>query len=71
MKKIIALALAVIMLLALVACGTETFKCEICNKEKESSVNEVELMGKTYKACDDCYKGIDEGFDALGDAFDL
>ncbi len=67
MKKIIALVLVLMMMLSFVACGTETFTCEVCNEEKESSVNEIEMLGKTYKACDDCYKEIDEGFEQLED----
>ena len=58
MKKLIAFALAIIMLASLCSCG-KTVECDFCGnevKEKKAHVNEV--WGETMYICDECYNYI-------------
>lgn len=67
MKKIIAVLLLVVMIFSLAACKSK-FTCDACQKEVESSKNEVSIFGVDMVVCDDCYKEYDEGMDELSDS---
>ena len=64
MKKLLAIALVLVMCLALVACGGEDTvkgKCDACGDEAD--LHTVEFNGDKYKVCKDCKKEIDGGFE--------
>ena len=71
MKRIISLALAVIMLVAVAVtfCSCEKKKCITCGEEKfEMFMEEHEKFGVTVYTCKDCQKQIDEAADQVKDA---
>ena len=70
MKKVIALLLLVVMIFSLAACKSK-FTCDACQKEVESSKNNVEVFGVEMVVCDDCYKEYEDNkdvLDGLGDS---
>lgn len=59
MKRFVVLMLALVMILALAACGKggKTMECEVCGKEK--TCHQVTVMGETGWVCSDCEKLLD------------
>ncbi len=55
MKKFIAIVICVISLLCLTAC--KKFTCGLCYEEKTGG-HEIDMFGKTYTICDECYDGL-------------
>jgi ABC-type glycerol-3-phosphate transport system substrate-binding protein len=65
MKKFVKMvALLTVMLLALSACGQETFTCEWCGKTVTGTSHKMSVLGESLKLCDDCYADLKDA--ALG-----
>ena len=65
MKKTVRLLLAALMLvlaLGLTACGSKSFKCDLCGEEKTGKQYETKSGGQTVTVCEDCYEDINNAF---------
>ena len=68
MKKLFALALAVLMIASVFcACGKKTVDCQACGKTKEGKAYKVETFGVKMTVCKDCKEEYDEAMKQLGD----
>ena len=68
MKKLICLALLVVVVLSLfTACGK--FTCDICQEEKSGEKHTKDVLGEEIVMCDDCYTAAEDAADALSDLF--
>ena len=56
MKKMFALLLMVVVLVASFASCASKFTCDMCNKEVEGKKHTVTVEGEKGDLCDDCYK---------------
>ncbi len=72
MKRILCLALVVLMMCAmLAACGS--FTCDVCKETRTSHKNSKTIDGETLVYCDDCKEAVDalqqiaDSLNALGD----
>lgn len=59
-KKNIATITLIVLLLSLAACGNKSFKCNVCNEEKDGKSYKSQLMGEEVTVCEDCYKSMSE-----------
>ncbi|MBE6673452.1 MAG: hypothetical protein E7599_08065 [Ruminococcaceae bacterium] len=68
MKKLICAILLVAALATLLAaCGSETFTCDLCEKEKTGKKHTKEFMGEEVTYCDDCVKEMAEAGAEIGE----
>jgi hypothetical protein len=59
MKKAIkAIALVTVLLLALTACGKETFSCGWCGRTVTETPHNMSIAGENMKICSDCYNDL-------------
>ena len=71
MKKIIALALVIVTVFALTACGK--FTCDLCKKERSGKRYKTEALGKEIVICENCNEKVSDvkGFvDGIAGLFD-
>ena len=60
MKKIIGIASAAVVLMAmLTACGIGVFECDLCGETKAGVKNEAGMFGKTIVYCSDCKNDLE------------
>ena len=60
MKKVIALVLALVALVAtLASCGGK-FTCDLCGEEKSGKQHTESILGQEIVYCDDCYEELEE-----------
>ena len=59
-KQIITIFMTIAFLLCLGACGSKSFKCDICNEEKTGKSYKSEQMGEKITVCEDCYEQLKE-----------
>lgn len=57
-KKIAALFLVTLAMVALTACGK--FTCDLCGQEKGGKSHKTEILGQEAVLCDDCYTEMQE-----------
>lgn len=65
MKKVLVLAVVLVMMMSLFTACKEEFKCDACNENVTSTKHEVEMLGKKMEICDDCNDKLEETKDAL------
>lgn len=65
MKKVLVLAIALVMMMSLLTACKEEFKCDSCNENVTSTKHEVEVMGEKLEVCDDCNEKLEATKDAL------
>lgn len=69
MKKIIIAILALsALVVGMTACGK--FTCDLCGEEKTGKKHTEEFLGEELVYCNECYEGMEDVGDALGDLFD-
>lgn len=60
MKKLLTIALMLILTFALAACSSDPFNCDFCGQEKTGKKHTSNVYGTKMTVCDDCYKSIRE-----------
>lgn len=53
-------AMVALIVLALTACGKETFSCGWCGNTVTQSPHKMEIAGDSMKICDSCYADLKE-----------
>lgn len=51
---LLAIAASAVLVLAMTAC-THTFKCGICQQEKNEAGHKMTILGQEIEICDSCY----------------
>ena len=59
MKKVICIALLVVMLLTMLTGCIGKFECDLCGEEKFGVKNEGSVLGMTVVYCNDCKDSLE------------